>query len=73
MWGTAYSPHQPRHGLRPGEDTSASPHIKTINDGKVRPSIQRYRIVAMMSILGRRVDILCFVHASTGCDTTLAV
>ena len=38
---TTYSQYQLCPGICPGEDTPASPHIKTINAGKLRVSIQR--------------------------------
>ena len=41
MWATMYSPYQLCPGLCPGEDTPASPHIKTTNAVKQRLSIQR--------------------------------
>ena len=43
MWATTYSPYInfAPGGLCPGEDTPASTHIKSINAGKLRLSIQR--------------------------------
>ena len=41
VWPTTYSPYQLCPGLCSGEDTPAPPHIKTVNAGKLRQSIQR--------------------------------
>ena len=75
MFATTYSPYQLCPGFCPGEDTPASPHIKTMNAEKLRLSIPNkvYRNVARRSTLGNIVDSLCFVHAAIGFGTTSAV
>ena len=64
MYGITHSPYQMCPDMCPGEDTPVSPHVKTTT------SMER----GHDEYIGKyNRQLICCVHAASGCDTTSAV